>query len=192
MDVMAGVAALVFIGSAAWFIVSLVRLPFNRQAALRNMKRSALTVAATFVAVVAFAFASPSIEERSAANEAQRIEREARDAKREAERQQREAERREVAAQKARDEIARKCSDVVAMFHRSRDFVRDRLKAPSTASFPWASEARVQHVSGCRYLIVSHVDAQNSFGAMIRSAWVVDIEYRPDSNDYLVHSVAID
>lgn len=50
--------------------------------------------------------------------------------------------------------------------------VTDRLKAPSTAKFPGIFDGRQEHTTRLvnqRYKIVSYVDSQNSFGAMIRT-----------------------
>jgi hypothetical protein len=46
------------------------------------------------------------------------------------------------------------------------DFVKQRLKAPSTAKFPGVFDGKLDHVTslgGQKYRIVSYVDAQNSF-----------------------------
>ncbi len=53
-----------------------------------------------------------------------------------------------------------------------QDFVTERLKAPATAQFPGVLDGRDQHVKPLgdqRYYILSYVDAQNSFGANIRT-----------------------
>jgi len=47
-------------------------------------------------------------------------------------------------------------------------FVKDRLKAPSTAKFEYAGARNVMRLDNDRYRIKSYVDAQNSFGAPIR------------------------
>jgi hypothetical protein len=52
-----------------------------------------------------------------------------------------------------------------------RQFVRDRLKAPTTAKFASYSENKVTDGGGGRYTVVAHVDAQNAFGAMLRNAY---------------------
>ncbi|MCY1513860.1 hypothetical protein D9M68_483810 [compost metagenome] len=52
------------------------------------------------------------------------------------------------------------------------DFVKARLKAPATAKFPGILDGRDKHVKALgeqRYFIFSYVDAQNSFGASIRT-----------------------
>lgn len=49
--------------------------------------------------------------------------------------------------------------------------VRASLKAPSTADF---GDARIQH-NGCRWIVSGDVDAQNSFGAKMRSTYRVEL-----------------
>lgn len=59
------------------------------------------------------------------------------------------------------------------------DFVRASLKSPSTAKFPGVFDGRADHVKRTehnRYLIVSYVDSQNGFGAMLRTNFTGEIE----------------
>lgn len=52
------------------------------------------------------------------------------------------------------------------------DWVRERLKSPSTADFPGAFDGRADHIRRLpnqRYGIASWVDSQNAFGATIRT-----------------------
>ena len=72
----------------------------------------------------------------------------------------------------------------------AQKFVRQSLKAPATAEFPSSATQAVQ-MDECRMIVSSHVDAQNGFGAQIRSSWAVDLEYRPASDDYVAHRVEI-
>src|SRR5215469_5411499 len=55
-------------------------------------------------------------------------------------------------------------------------FIKDRLKAPSTAKFSdWVWDKDKIGVSGSAesgYVVRGWVDAQNSFGAKLRSKWV--------------------
>lgn len=55
-----------------------------------------------------------------------------------------------------------------------RNYVRDRLKSPSTANFPWDS---AQSVGNNTYEMYSYVDAQNGFGATIRNNFYCKIQY---------------
>lgn len=70
-------------------------------------------------------------------------------------------------------------------------FVRDRLKAPSTAKFPWYEESSVTISGECEFVIRSYVDAQNSYGAMLRSDYVVKLEYDPVENVYTAQNIQI-
>ncbi len=57
-----------------------------------------------------------------------------------------------------------------------KDFVKGRLKSPSTADFPFFDK-QVWKTDGQKYTVKSYVDAQNSFGAMIRNNWTCEVEY---------------
>ena len=54
-------------------------------------------------------------------------------------------------------------------------FVKQILKAPSTADFPFLDYTTT--IDGSRYTVSSYVDSQNSFGAMIRSNWRVVMDH---------------
>jgi len=56
-----------------------------------------------------------------------------------------------------------------------KDYVKDRLKAPSSADFPFLAD-RITKVSDNHYIVESHVEAQNSFGVKLRSDYYCDIE----------------
>ena len=59
------------------------------------------------------------------------------------------------------------------------DFVKQRLKSPKSADFPGFFDGRYNHVKylgNQKYLIDSYVDAQNSFGAIIRNNFIGKIE----------------
>ena len=61
--------------------------------------------------------------------------------------------------------------DKMSAFLMSQDFVKARLKAPSTAEFPWYDKSFVGDLGGGRFRVNAYVDAQNSFGAQIRSRY---------------------
>jgi hypothetical protein len=67
-------------------------------------------------------------------------------------------------------------------FIQCKDHVRARLKAPSTAKFPF-SEFSVSTVSPLTYKVSSYVDAQNSFGAQIRSNYICTIKRSAPQGD---------
>lgn len=61
----------------------------------------------------------------------------------------------------------------------SQNMVKGQLKAPSTADFPWLYDdgVNIQALGGDQYKVSAYVDAQNSFGAMIRTKYYCDIQY---------------
>ena len=64
-------------------------------------------------------------------------------------------------------------------------FVERRLKSPSTAEFPGGMrEVHHVHVGGCEHTIGSWVDAQNSFGATIRTHYRIGMRYNPETGNW--------
>jgi hypothetical protein len=61
-------------------------------------------------------------------------------------------------------------------FIQCKDFVKDNLKAPSTADLPFL-DYQATKVGDNHYIIKSHVDAQNGFGATIRNSFLCDLEW---------------
>lgn len=59
--------------------------------------------------------------------------------------------------------------DKIGAFVMSQSFVEKRLKAPSTADFCSYSDATVTDLGDGRFRVSAYVDAQNSFGAKIRT-----------------------
>lgn len=54
--------------------------------------------------------------------------------------------------------------------------VKGELKAPSTAKFCKQSECDFESLGNNQYMMTGWVDAENSFGAMIRSDWLIIAE----------------
>lgn len=67
----------------------------------------------------------------------------------------------------------------ILAYNVSMDFVKDRLKSPSTAKFPSSSEKNqhTKYLGNDAYEIVSWVDSQNAFGAMIRTKFRCEIKF---------------
>lgn len=66
-------------------------------------------------------------------------------------------------------------------------YVSAVLRAPATARFPSWRDAgdptvRVIHYAPCRARVVSWVDAQNGFGAKLRTHYTIDME-SPDGGE---------
>ncbi len=55
------------------------------------------------------------------------------------------------------------------------DVVESHLKAPSTADFCGFDEARVTDLGNNKYKVTGYVDAQNSFGAVVREYFYVTL-----------------
>lgn len=67
--------------------------------------------------------------------------------------------------------------DSLSAYVMAQDFVSSQLKAPSTAKFQTYSKELVQDLGGGRYYVSAYVDAQNSFGAMIRNQFNCTVKY---------------
>lgn len=78
-------------------------------------------------------------------------------------------------------------------FFISQTFVSRQLKAPSTAKYPYSSSegVTITHKGGCTFLVMAFVDAQNAFGAMIRSRYIADLTHRPAQKDWLANKVVV-
>ena len=72
---------------------------------------------------------------------------------------------------------------------RAEEAVRGSLKSPATADFSGA-DRRVAH-EGCAYTVRGTVDAQNSFGALLRSSYRVKL-LRMENDEWLVTAVNVD
>lgn len=87
----------------------------------------------------------------------------------------------EAAASKQTEVTAEGPDDIEEAFFFCADHVKSRLKAPATADFPnpYRDDAPVtiQRLRDSRYRVVSVVDAQNSFGANIRTGFVCEARY---------------
>lgn len=58
----------------------------------------------------------------------------------------------------------------------AQNTVESKLKSPGTAKFPRYSSSFVTDLGSNKYRIKSYVDAQNSFGALIRENFIVELE----------------
>lgn len=70
-------------------------------------------------------------------------------------------------------------------------FVRRRLKAPVTAQFV-AYDNLSRFTGGCEFTVEGDVDAQNSFGAAIRSHYIVMLSYQPETDMWQAESVFVE
>lgn len=63
-------------------------------------------------------------------------------------------------------------------------FVKQSLKAPATAEFPPGTSQCRTTQSGRKWTVTSYVDSQNGFGALIRTYYVVKMDYQPATDTY--------
>lgn len=97
-------------------------------------------------------------------------------------------------AAKTKAERRRICSDEIMdlAYVMIQDGVRNQLKAPSTAKFPTFFGRGSRREDDCIYRIVGYVDAQNSFGAMLRANFEGRIQYYPESRSWRTLRVRLD
>jgi hypothetical protein len=72
-------------------------------------------------------------------------------------------------------------------YHNAKQLIKYKLKSPSTAEFPSSLEAKVIGVGDNTFIVSSYVDAQNSYGAMIRTYYEAEIRYNGNDGVQLVH-----
>lgn len=70
--------------------------------------------------------------------------------------------------------------DAISAYYMSHQFMEKQLKAPSTAKYPRYDENFVKDLGDGRYTVDAYVDAENSFGAMIRTNYTCTLKYAGD------------
>src|SRR5580704_9962240 len=64
----------------------------------------------------------------------------------------------------------------VEAFTMCETYVKRRLKAPSSAKFGWITDSTIVGSGDGPYTIDGYVDAQNSFGAMLRNQYTCQVQ----------------
>lgn len=110
------------------------------------------------------------------------------------ERRQQEAKRSAEAELARVAEQMKKCSDTTMAFVMSQTFVKHALKAPSTAEFPWITDEMVSIAQrpDCGFRVIAWVDAQNGFGAQIRTRYRTDLKYVDASGAWQLVDIEIE
>ena len=90
-------------------------------------------------------------------------------------------------------EAERACAQEVPAYVMGQEFVVKRLKAPSTAKFPYITDdgVQTQYVGDCTHKIVGYVDAQNGFGAMLRTRYYLKIKSNPQTDSWALLEIKI-
>lgn len=91
-----------------------------------------------------------------------------------------------------RDKGPGKCGDEVMAYVMSQKPVERLLRSPGSAKFPTIPDAKSERTGECTFRIVSYVDAQNGFGATIRSYYTAEIEYLPTEQKWRALDVSLD
>ncbi len=81
--------------------------------------------------------------------------------------------------------------DEYAVISVAEKFVKNNLKAPSTAEFSPLSETSINIFKDNSVWVDGYVDAQNSFGAMIRSKYSVKMIYNPYNKTFTLKDISI-
>jgi hypothetical protein len=97
-------------------------------------------------------------------------------------------------ARKKIAEKARQCGSDYSgdAFVNSKPYVEAQLKAPATADFPsylFGQGISSTPIGNCTFKVKAYVDAQNGFGAMMRTYYEVRIKRLPQSGDWQLVSL---
>ncbi|EKN3890759.1 hypothetical protein VYJ29_004105 [Yersinia enterocolitica] len=76
------------------------------------------------------------------------------------------------------------CSDSILAYKYSNGLIAEKLKSPTSAKFPSYSNINIRLINRCEFEIDGYVDAQNSFGAMIRTKYRANIKFDNKTESY--------
>ena len=76
--------------------------------------------------------------------------------------------------------------DKAGAYVMSQSFVERKLRSPSSADFPWYDPSFVTDLGGGRFRVSAYVDAQNAFGAQVRTHYTCVLETRDGNTWHLV------
>ena len=60
--------------------------------------------------------------------------------------------------------------------------VKDYLKSPATAEFPFQPDETIEQTNDSTFVVLSYVDSQNSFGALVRMYYKCKVIYSSNGN----------
>lgn len=88
------------------------------------------------------------------------------------------------------------CEDSIMAFVMSQNFVKQHLKSPEAAKFPYVNSPGVvvQYLGqkdGCKHYVEAYVDAPNSFGVSIRNKYYVVMEKVANKSYWRAHHLEI-
>ncbi|MEM6901146.1 MAG: hypothetical protein AAF583_15425 [Pseudomonadota bacterium] len=102
-----------------------------------------------------------------------------------------EMQRRDLAEQAERE---RECTDrrLAEAYVMIQNDVRQTLHSPATAEFPARYARGTRNEGDCIFRIVGEVDAQNRFGALLRTSFEGRITYFPDTRTWRTIELAVE
>lgn len=84
----------------------------------------------------------------------------------------------------------RECSEPITALLMSQSSIERKLKPPSSADFPYVIDSndgvKTKYMGDCTHKVWSYVDSENSFGAMIRTKYFVEIKYDIDAAAWIL------
>lgn len=78
--------------------------------------------------------------------------------------------------------------DEVTAYIMCQEFVRDRLKAPASAEFPRYTRADIVNTEN-RWKVEGWVDAENSFGARVRTSYYCILTYSAGDQSWTLETL---
>ncbi|MDC9615586.1 DNA translocase FtsK [Xenorhabdus khoisanae] len=76
------------------------------------------------------------------------------------------------------------CSDDKVAYTYAKKFISTHLKSPSTAKFASYYDVKSSQPKECKFNFIGYVDAQNSFGSMIRTQFGATVRYDRNKDTY--------
>lgn len=80
----------------------------------------------------------------------------------------------------------------VEVYAMSKEFVKKQLKSPSTAKFPTYSDDFVTDMGENKFLVASYVDAENSFGAKVRTRYSCILQYIEETGKWQLEDIKLE
>lgn len=86
-----------------------------------------------------------------------------------------------------------KCNDKKSAFLMANQFALRELISPTTAQFPLYSDrdVMVRSEEQCKHAVISYVDAQNKYGAIVRYKMYVDLHNQIGTDTWWVDNIVV-
>lgn len=81
------------------------------------------------------------------------------------------------------------CENKMLSYTYARDFIKQKMKSPSSVEFPSFNNVNYTYEGNCRHRISGSVEAQNSFGVMIENNYTITVRYDKPSESYVLEKL---